>query len=419
MTAPETFDRETLEAASREALIEHAMNLGIERPEVLTRVELVDEILRARTPDPVERRQARGWLGVARDLLASVVEQGLNLPEAAAVIRGELPLESMRPPQPPIATVTLAQIYAAQGHTDRAVATLEEVLAAEPDHPVALRLREELRNGPAVGAESVSSSVPGGDEPNEPDHAAFEDDEQPPPEPTPIEAEGAGPPTSLPPPQAGLSAASLSAASPGNPAGGAGMGEPALRGRPPPAAPPREPGGVEPAPEHGEAAAPADSRTAADPNTTAGPVAPVPSPGPSVNDREMRTLPGDDALVTLRLPGGDVYVYWELAQRPTGAARAVIRLLECHPDGSRVRRVEHRLAADSSVGGERLVGVSPEAVVRAVLGLEATGDYRPLAVAIDCRPLEGDLVDVLFVPWRRADLTALAHRAAEHAAQSA
>jgi hypothetical protein len=41
-------------------------------------------------------------------------------------------------------TVTLAQIYIAQGHAERAVATLDQVLRRDPKNPKALRLHGEL-----------------------------------------------------------------------------------------------------------------------------------------------------------------------------------------------------------------------------------------------------------------------------------
>jgi hypothetical protein len=137
--------RDELEAAPRAELIRLAKRAGVQRPDVMTRMELVDEILRLATRDPVERRKVRGFLGIARDLIASVVEQGLNLPDAAALIRGEVTFEPRRPPQGPVATVTLAEIYAAQGHLERARAMIDEVLRAEPDHEVALTLRERFR----------------------------------------------------------------------------------------------------------------------------------------------------------------------------------------------------------------------------------------------------------------------------------
>jgi len=127
---------------SRDELIAHARELSINRPELMTRVELRDEIIRLSETDEEQRRRARGWLGVARDLVASVVEQRLNLPDAAEMIRGA----NLRVPKhvPPVATVTLAEIYAAQGHLPRAIKLLDEVLMREPEHAAAEALRATL-----------------------------------------------------------------------------------------------------------------------------------------------------------------------------------------------------------------------------------------------------------------------------------
>ena len=127
---------------SRDELIAHARELSINRPELMTRVELRDEIIRLSETDEEQRRRARGWLGVARDLVASVVEQRLNLPDAAEMIRGA----NLRVPKhvPPVATVTLAEIYAAQGHLPRAIKLLDEVLLREPYHAAAEALRSTL-----------------------------------------------------------------------------------------------------------------------------------------------------------------------------------------------------------------------------------------------------------------------------------
>jgi hypothetical protein len=66
-----------------------------------------------------------------------VVERGLHLPDAADRLRAALgsPLPDVQRPEPQaVPTVTLAEIYAAQGHNQRAVDTLRRVLEAEPDH---------------------------------------------------------------------------------------------------------------------------------------------------------------------------------------------------------------------------------------------------------------------------------------------
>lgn len=119
----------------------------------MTRDELMDEILRLSVSDPGELKSVRGWFGVARDLLAGLVEQGLHLPDAAKVIRGD---GTLGPPsgRRPLATVTLAEIYAAQGHLARGVAVLREVLEKEPEHEVARRLLSELEAREAADADT-------------------------------------------------------------------------------------------------------------------------------------------------------------------------------------------------------------------------------------------------------------------------
>src|SRR5688572_10869307 len=123
-------DLDSLDSLTRDELITRARELGTRRPEVMTRVELRDEIVRLSEPDVIAQRRQRGWLGVARDLVASVVESGLNMRDAAAKIRGEQRGEELVGP-PPVATVTLAEIYIAQGHPDRALTIVEEVLDRE------------------------------------------------------------------------------------------------------------------------------------------------------------------------------------------------------------------------------------------------------------------------------------------------
>src|SRR5688572_23355697 len=137
------LDLDLLDSLTRDELIACARELGAQRPEVMTRVELRDEIVRLSEPDLLAQKKQRGWLGVARDLVASVVESGLNMRDAAAKIRGERGDDVVGPP--PVATVTLAEIYIAQGHPERALAVIEEVLEGEPDHAVALALREKMR----------------------------------------------------------------------------------------------------------------------------------------------------------------------------------------------------------------------------------------------------------------------------------
>ena len=152
------MDRSELERLDRDALIARAEANGVPRARILTRPELVDELLLRGSEAREDVQRVRGFFGRARDLLARVVERGLHLPDAAERLRaraavaggGSLPLRSAASPLP---TVTLAEIYAAQGHRERAVQTLEDLLAREPEHGVArgllARLRDEAYDGPA------------------------------------------------------------------------------------------------------------------------------------------------------------------------------------------------------------------------------------------------------------------------------
>jgi hypothetical protein len=148
------MSRSELERLDRDALIVRAEALGVSRARILTRPELIDELLVRATREggagPLER--ARGFFGRARDLLARVVEKGLHLPEAAEIIRAAGP-----PPPPPrtvtsaLPTVTLAEIYATQGHTARAVETLRKVIEAEPEHVAARTLLAQLEDPSYTG----------------------------------------------------------------------------------------------------------------------------------------------------------------------------------------------------------------------------------------------------------------------------
>jgi hypothetical protein len=142
------MNRAELEALDRDALIARAEAAGVTRARILTRPELVDELLLRGAADQATKQRNRGLFGRARDLLARVVERGLNLPDAADRIRavGGAPLPP--PPGAPAAlpTVTLAEIYAAQGHRTRAIETLDRVLNREPDHTAAGALLAQLRD---------------------------------------------------------------------------------------------------------------------------------------------------------------------------------------------------------------------------------------------------------------------------------
>jgi hypothetical protein len=141
------MNREELERIDRESLVVRAQAAGIRRARLLTRPELIDELLRLDPSiDRAQLKRSRGFFGIARDLLARVVERGLHLPDAADRLRvalGETP-SIPRPEPQAVPTVTLAEIYAAQGHWHRAVDTLRRVLDAEPDHGPAKEMLDRL-----------------------------------------------------------------------------------------------------------------------------------------------------------------------------------------------------------------------------------------------------------------------------------
>lgn len=145
------MDRGELEGLDRETLVVRAQAAGIRRARILTRPELIDELLRLDpSTDEGQLRRSRGFFGRARDLVARVVERGLHLPDAADRIReltgAELPYAAPRIEPQAMPTVTLAEIYAAQGHQKRAIETLRRVLEREPDHVAAQMLLARLED---------------------------------------------------------------------------------------------------------------------------------------------------------------------------------------------------------------------------------------------------------------------------------
>ncbi len=175
--------RVELEGMGREALIGLAASMGVANARALPRADLADEIL---LRSGGEARVSRGLFGLARDLLSRVVERGLHLPNAAALAdaaaavprravvyarvtpspsegstelaEGDVSTSAPPPPEEmpgtpapernEIATVTLASIYASQGHVDLALATVEKVLSAKPDDGAARSLRAHLLGAP-------------------------------------------------------------------------------------------------------------------------------------------------------------------------------------------------------------------------------------------------------------------------------
>ncbi len=155
------MSRSELLGASREELVLRAEALGITGASARSTEELASAIAAAEEKQRGERR-GRGWFGRARDLLTSVIDRGLNLPADASRTRPEG--RGAGAPPPPLPTVTLAEIYAAQGHLDRAIATLDEVLTREPDHVEAKSLRERFveqlrRTRPAATPQPIEARL--------------------------------------------------------------------------------------------------------------------------------------------------------------------------------------------------------------------------------------------------------------------
>src|SRR6188768_1553806 len=374
---PENSD--DLERLSREQLILKARVLGVERPELMTRVEMRDEIVRRSEPDLAQQKRARGFLGVARDLVASVVEAGLNLPDAAALIRGDNRENHWKGP-PPVATVTLAEIYASQGHLERALRMLDEVLAKEPDHDPARALRTRLATAtdlpvaPARRRQKISF-VETAAATNAPDLERADA----------AEVAAVAEPASIAEPASVAEPASI--AEPASVTSVAAEPEPAIvtsialefeavipnesESAPLTAvAPSSEPVAVassaldsEVSPVHAVALEPASANAAVS--------EPAPAPAPSLPaagpDSEAELPPA--SLAALR------------AHSPSG--RPIVRVIAFRTRAGGVERQARDIAPDTEVGFAVLPNLRADAVVRAVLGWEAEGRFMPYLVASD------------------------------------
>jgi hypothetical protein len=327
---------------SRDELVAKGRSLGVERPELMTRVELGDEIVRRTQSDPSSQRSARGWLGIARDLVASVVESGLNLPDAAAVIRGDrAELETKVPA--PVATVTLAEIYATQGHVDRALSMLDEVLEREPEHPAASALRERLREQPVKRASVPRTVVTEAEDVTQ----VAEPVSPEPVSPEPVSPEPVSPEPVSPEPPAVEAPVSV------------------------------EP--VQAAEVPVEVAAPAE----------ASPSVPEAAPAPALGL----------ALLVLRTPRAHPLVCWELPtlEVPAQGVRFELECLGFSVVNARPERREVTLQIDTLRGSAELTQFDARTVVRAALGYRASGIFVPVAIGTELL-LRGDAIDVSFRP---------------------
>lgn len=341
------FDPAELDTLSREDLILRARARGVERPEQMTRVELRDEIVRLSEPDLERQRRSRGWLGVARDLLASVVESGLNLPEAAATIRGDAKSDIDLQGPPPVATVTLAEIYATQGHYDQALRMLDEVLQREPDHTSASSLRKRLAEERELGPARRRRSAPA----------------------EPLFAPASPAPAAEP---------ELVPAPPVTPAPA-----PVFEAEPAPVVEPERAPVVEPAPvfepapsaaaEPAAERAPAPEPAAPEPAAAAA-AEPAAEPEPAVVEPVAQ---GPAALVIVQA-SGRAFVYWRV---PLLSDALRVRTVTVRPDmwGGTVDEQDYPLAL--AVGGFWLPRLAAGVEVRAALGELTSDGFVPLTVA--------------------------------------
>ena len=330
-----------IESLSRSELVEKARGLGVERPERMTRVELRDEMIR-RTVAEGDQAEARGLFGVARSMLASVVESGLKFPDAAKVIRGDSTIQVPAANQTPVATVTLAEIYAAQGHQARALRMLEEVLREEPEHHEALRVRREL-----IGHDAPL--------PKAPESA-----------PAPVRS----PPKDTAPAEPTPALPSEPAATPEYVPGGFldTTGEEIQTGKPPVVEV------AEPEPE-----------AAPEPESAASVATAAPQP---TDDSQVALAP----YLVIAQEKSSLSLYWELPPSAlahcgvdTADGGPAIRLVAFTPSGISPVRSERTLNIESA-GGELGAGtlILPEfgkpAVVRAALGWQSSDGFLPLSV---------------------------------------
>jgi hypothetical protein len=328
--------RQDLERMTREQLIAQAEKLGVTRPRVLTQPELIDEIIGRTTKNERERAKARGWLGRARDLLARVVERGLHLPEAARVLRKDDDKGWPTPP-PPLPTVTLAEIYAAQGHLERALAVLDEVIAREPEHREARAMRARF-------AEQAQKSRMRGGRDKEP-------------------------PSVIPPPPSTEEAAHAPA--------------PAEEIIPDTTKAPSVPTPIIAEASVIEESAPAEPA----PATTASAGLEVEPSAPALVDPPLPDRYEVDEIVAIAVDPRTLYFYWEV--RPTTLAHA----RAAHPDGWLCVRVAavtatwegpfvdtRDIRVDALYGDRFLRDVQPGSNLRVSLGWHSADGFEPFAV---------------------------------------
>jgi hypothetical protein len=340
----------------------------------------------------------------------------------------------------------LARIYAAQGHLERGIATLDEVLESDPDHDLARELRAQLataleaKRRDEQQARGAPRSSPPRAEPAEA-HALPHDLD--------LAAEESSPASDL------LGAVPLAddaglaeefSFDPGvvGPAQEAAAhsesSEPAPEtrresGRPPAStleAAPEAPV-ADAAPAGADAAPAAEAPPAAEP-VLAVPEAPASAAAPASAEPSAPLEPRPAGLLLIETAELGRYLYWELA-RPSANGDGIephwISVVAHTPRGAGSERSEKRFPVLRGSGAVRLEGLSPLAVVRAKLSRGDAEDAIPLVVAgsVWAREIAGlASAEPRFLPHdfrggtphpERAEPAVLAARAADQLADAA
>lgn len=379
------MERRALEELSRDELVRLAEEHGVARPRVLTKDELVDELVRRTITSAEKRGRARGWLGRARDLLASMME-------GAADARGRTPQATPSGPAP-LATVTLAEIYAAQGHFARAVEVLDQVLAREPSHEEAKRLRERF---------AETQRGPRGAEPDE--HAAKPEamtmsDEPIDAPPDRAEAPAAASPTSAHTPSAGSSSAGTGSAD--APSIDTPRADPSSADAPSIDPPRADPSSAD-APSVDarvelEGSGPT-KRTASPSSVEPGNAGDPPrtASAPLVVEAESPLTPGLvaelDEVVALSVSPERLFVYWEVRAESRDAARArapggelTLRVLTVQASWDGPEPELRDVPIDALVGDRFLGDIPPGAAIRVSVGWRSDDLFDPIAVGAEVR----------------------------------
>jgi hypothetical protein len=303
------------------------------------------------------------------------VEQGLNLPDAAALIRGDFKFEPSKPIQPPVATVTLAEIYGAQGHFKKALAMLDEVLAKEPDHETARKLRDRLSRDRAAGARApVGGDAAGA--------AVFPEEPEPATSRKPIDELPAFATAHVPNDDAEpLTPRRLSKQPPAM--------SPVIADYDSEPKTPRQPHGAAPEVSQLESV----------------PVAAEPSEPAGVE------TPSEDGAVLFRTSSTRAVVYFEITGDATNGDAPIVHVVEWRPSGSSIERVVHEFVITGSRGTVVADGLSAGAIVRAALGHRRHGRFKPLAVCAEAEGAPGGAT-VVWSPRPRKDYGPIAGRGA-------